>query len=297
MIYTFFFFSCRRDIISKHFTEVWKESDCNKMCDRCYHKDRVHPPSCDLTKHCNDLQRIIKSATNMDIKLTANKLIDAWFHKGSSNARVLDISPPAIERYYAEQMVAFLIISGYLKEDFHFTAYSTISYIKCGTQKPQKNTPITFNGARVLNLPNHNHLWDNLDAPLNNVAASSSIKTAEIIETPKTKKSRIRHETLTTTSDEDVKKIRKKRHSESSKGNLLSPSSSVERKKSKRRTLESASIERISSSVSKMVTEIVAKEAKRQKLLQNSSNSICNDSDGDDVVLIEDDEDIISIDD
>lgn len=277
------------------------------MCDRCHHKDRFHPPSCDLTKHCNDLQRIIQSAINMDIKLTANKLIDAWFHKGSSsNARILDIPPPSIERYYAEQMVAFLIISGYLKEDFHFTAYSTISYINIGTQKPKKNSPITFNGARVLNLPNYNNLWDNHDATTdmlsidNNSDALSSTKKPEIFETPKIRKSRSHTTSTSISADEDVKKIRRKsRYSDSSRSSSSKgrkSESSVERKKSKRRTLESDSIERISSTVSKMVTEIVTQEAKRRKFLECSSEGD-GVSDTDDVVLIEDCDDVITIDD
>lgn len=293
---------CRRDIISKHFTEVWKESDCNKMCDRCYYKDRVNPPSCDLTKHCNDLYRIIKNASNLDIKLTANKLIDAWYHKGSSNARILDIRPPAIERYYAEQMVAFLIISDYLKEDFHFTAYSTICYIKIGNQKPHANTPITFNGARVLNLPNRTDVWNDLDlSSSTNIDNNLQFATKEssIIETPvKPKKC---HSNIEEALSKDVKFDKKRHHSESSgikkkSSRSSSSSSSSTRKKSKRQSLECASIERISSKVSRMVTEMVANETKRRKILESSS-SVCDESDTDDVVLIGDDDDIITIDD
>lgn len=147
--------SCRRDLISRHFMDVWSSSaECNKMCDRCYHKDKVNPPKMLIGEHCVALYKIIDHATERDVKLTMLKLIDSWYQKGKPNLRVKEIPVPNFERFYAEQMVAFLVLKGYLKEDFHFTAYSTISYIKKGSRIAQENDRIVFYGARVLNLPN-----------------------------------------------------------------------------------------------------------------------------------------------
>lgn len=146
--------SCRRDLLSRHFMDVWSSSaECNKMCDRCYHTDKVNPPKMIIAEHCLTLYKILEHASNMDVKLTMLMLIDSWYHKGKSSLRVKEIPVPNFERFYAEQMVAFLIIKGYLKEDFHFTAYSTISYIKKGSKIAQENDRIVFYGARVLNLP------------------------------------------------------------------------------------------------------------------------------------------------
>lgn len=146
--------TCRRDLISRHFTDVWSTSaECKKMCDRCYHKDSVNPPKMNITEHCLTLYKIIDHATNMDVKLTILKLIDSWYQKGKSSLRVKDIPAPTFERFYAEQMVAFLIINGHLKEDFHFSAYTTFSYIKKGTNLAKKGDQIIFYGARVLSLP------------------------------------------------------------------------------------------------------------------------------------------------
>lgn len=71
--------SCRREIISKYFSEVWNDSKCNKMCDRCYHIDCVKIPKIEITNHILDLYAIIENAEAIDVKLTGTKLIDAWY--------------------------------------------------------------------------------------------------------------------------------------------------------------------------------------------------------------------------
>lgn len=60
-------------------------------------------------------------------------------------------SPPNFGRHYAEQIIAYLIINEYLKEDFNYTAYSTNSYIVKGGRKPGKE--IIFNGSACRKLP------------------------------------------------------------------------------------------------------------------------------------------------
>lgn len=109
-----------------------------------------------ITEHCLALFKIIDYASSLDVRLTHLKLVDSWFHKGQKNLRCKEVAVPNFERYYAEQMVAFLLIKGYLKEDFHFTAYSTISYIKKGDRIVDETDRIIFYGARVLLLPERN---------------------------------------------------------------------------------------------------------------------------------------------
>lgn len=146
--------NCRRDLISKHFSDVWSsKSKCNKMCDRCYHKDSINPPRMNIAEHCIELYKIIEHAENLEVKLTMLKLIDSWYQKGKPNLRVKDIPVPSFERFYAEQMLAHLIIKGYLREDFHFSAYTTISYIKKGKRDAIVSDRIFFHCARVLTLP------------------------------------------------------------------------------------------------------------------------------------------------
>lgn len=59
----------------------------------------------------------------MDVKVTVIKLLDAWFGKGDAKLRMKDVPIPSFDRITAERVVGYLLIEGYLKEDFHYTAY------------------------------------------------------------------------------------------------------------------------------------------------------------------------------
>lgn len=143
---------CRRVLISKYFSEVWDDDICQKKCDHCMYKNSVLAPKLDIYIYYKTLCKIIDKAENVDIKLTGLKLVDAWLHKGPAKLR-LDASPPLIDRYYAEQIVAHLITSDYLVEDFHYTAYSTNSYIKRGNNFPDPDSKMELLCARVYKLP------------------------------------------------------------------------------------------------------------------------------------------------
>lgn len=73
------------------------------------------------------------------------------YHKGVPKLRLEGTSAPNFDRHYGEQIIAFLIINEYLKEDFNYTAYSTISYITKGGRRP--GDELLFTGSRVLKLP------------------------------------------------------------------------------------------------------------------------------------------------
>lgn len=60
------------------------------------------------------------------------KLVDLFLGKGSTKQRVQEATAIGLLRETAENIVAHLLLDGFLKEDFHFTPYSTISYIVPG---------------------------------------------------------------------------------------------------------------------------------------------------------------------
>ncbi|KAG6447068.1 ATP-dependent DNA helicase Q1 [Manduca sexta] len=122
--------TCRRQLIAEHFDEDWGDTDCNKMCDICS-DEQSEIEEIDLQWHCKTLVSIIEIAENQDTKLTANKLLDAWFLKGPVALRHKG-KLPKLSREVAEDVLAFLLVENYLVEDFHFTSYTTISYIKKG---------------------------------------------------------------------------------------------------------------------------------------------------------------------
>lgn len=59
-------------------------------------------------------------------------LLDTWYGKGPKKKLVSDVLCPVFPRIQAEIILSELIIQKYLIEDFQFTPYSTISYIKKG---------------------------------------------------------------------------------------------------------------------------------------------------------------------
>ncbi|KAJ1164916.1 hypothetical protein NDU88_005348 [Pleurodeles waltl] len=121
---------CRRILIAQHFDEVWDSANCNKMCDNCCREKLFE--KIDITGYCKDLVKILQQAEKMEEKLTPLKLIDAWLGKGPSKLRVASVAPPKLKRDEMERVIVHLLLDSYLREDFSFTAYATISYLKTG---------------------------------------------------------------------------------------------------------------------------------------------------------------------
>lgn len=136
---------CRRVLIAQHFDEVWNSEACNKMCDNC--RKNISCERKNVTAHCRDLIKILKQAENLNEKLTPLKLIDSWMGKGAAKLRVAGVVPPKFPREDLEKIIAHLLLQQYLKEDYSFTAYATISYLKIG---PKAN--LLNNEAHVITM-------------------------------------------------------------------------------------------------------------------------------------------------
>ncbi|XP_032143590.1 ATP-dependent DNA helicase Q1 isoform X1 [Sapajus apella] len=121
---------CRRVLMAQHFDEVWNSEACNKMCDNCC-KDVAFERK-NVTEYCRDLIKILKQAEELNEKLTPLKLIDSWMGKGAAKLRVAGVVAPILPREDLEKIIAHFLIQQYLKEDYSFTAYATISYLKIG---------------------------------------------------------------------------------------------------------------------------------------------------------------------
>ncbi|XP_068084360.1 ATP-dependent DNA helicase Q1 [Anabrus simplex] len=129
---------CRRQIIASHFDEVWENKDCKAMCDHC--RQPRERKEVEIKEYCSALYQVISNAAGSDTKLTGQMLVDAWFGKGKANLRVNNVKVPTFTRETGEAIVAHLLFEGYLKEDFHFTPYSTISYIRRGPRASNLNS-------------------------------------------------------------------------------------------------------------------------------------------------------------
>ncbi|KAM6216300.1 LOW QUALITY PROTEIN: ATP-dependent DNA helicase Q1 [Rhynchocyon petersi] len=136
---------CRRVLIAQHFDEVWNSDACNKMCDNCC-KD-ISFERKNVTEYCRDLIKILMHAEELNEKLTPLKLMDSWMGKGPLKLRVAAVAPPILPREDLEKMIAHFLLQQYLKEDYSFTAYATISYLKIG---PKAN--LLNNEGHVINM-------------------------------------------------------------------------------------------------------------------------------------------------
>ncbi|KAI1291828.1 ATP-dependent DNA helicase Q1 [Halotydeus destructor] len=119
---------CRKGILATYFGD--DPPNCGSMCDNC--RDRKSFTDVDVKDYFEDLLKILSKAKMLKERMTSLKLMDAWFGKGASKLRVEEVKKPTHPRYVCQNILARLIIDGYLKEDFHFTPYSTISYIVKG---------------------------------------------------------------------------------------------------------------------------------------------------------------------
>lgn len=59
-------------------------------------------------------------------------LLETWYGKGPKKKLLFDVQSPTFSRTQAEIILGELIIQKYLTEDFQYTPYSTISYLKKG---------------------------------------------------------------------------------------------------------------------------------------------------------------------
>ena len=74
------------------------------------------------------------SIEDTENKTTLNQLVDCWRGVGKSLPGVKKDHPVSknLSKDDCEKVVINLLILGVLKEDFHHTPYSTISYLKRG---------------------------------------------------------------------------------------------------------------------------------------------------------------------
>ena len=99
----------------------------------------------DITKYCLDVLKVLEQAASLSERVTANKLVDAWFGKGQTSLRVREVKPPDLMREDCERVIVDMLLEGVLREDFHFTPYSTISYLL-----PGPKAELVYAGKRLF---------------------------------------------------------------------------------------------------------------------------------------------------
>ncbi|CAL1289448.1 unnamed protein product [Larinioides sclopetarius] len=135
---------CRRSLIAQHFDERWEIQDCNKMCDHCEQKGVYEEKLKNIARECRSIINILEHASMIEERLTSQKLIEAWHGKGPPKLRPPGHLSTTLSRETCERIIALLLLESYLKEEFHFTPYSTISYINIGTKRLPNDQELLF---------------------------------------------------------------------------------------------------------------------------------------------------------
>ena len=139
------FLRCRREMISNHFEERWENSHCDKMCDRCASAEDSIPQfsPMDVTIYAEAALKILQFAQERGDKVTTLKLLNALLNSGPLRLKDWKYSKDDFNRAMGERLIAQMVICGYLKEDFHFTPYATLSYLVKGNV-PLPSSPLVI---------------------------------------------------------------------------------------------------------------------------------------------------------
>ncbi|KAF9572926.1 hypothetical protein EC968_009232 [Mortierella alpina] len=132
--------TCRHQMFDRHFSKhlSTRLPPCG-FCDNCVlaSSDVVTE---DIKVEVRALCVLVDRLKSVNERVTLNKLVEAWRGVGSLRAiakMARDECGTAVATKRAnkddyERIINFLILNGYLREDFHFTAYSTLAYIVNG---------------------------------------------------------------------------------------------------------------------------------------------------------------------
>ncbi|KAI7829726.1 P-loop containing nucleoside triphosphate hydrolase protein [Gamsiella multidivaricata] len=132
--------TCRHQLFDTHFSKHLAQQlpPCG-FCDNCILAGSDIFTE-DLRTEVRALCLLVDRLKAVNERVTLNKLVEAWRGVGSLRAiaKVVrdeyqtDVVPKRANKDDYERIINHLIINGYLREDFHFTAYSTLAYIVNG---------------------------------------------------------------------------------------------------------------------------------------------------------------------
>jgi len=127
---------CRRKALAKYFGDTWQPADCNNACDSCK-RAMAKAKSRDVSKLANALLRLMESAESSEAgsRLTLLKAADVA-RSDSTMARMarggesVQVACKTAQPRDIERVLARLLAQGYLREEFVFTAYAAIGYLR-----------------------------------------------------------------------------------------------------------------------------------------------------------------------
>ncbi|QQP51705.1 ATP-dependent DNA helicase [Caligus rogercresseyi] len=120
---------CRRSFLSSYFGGNWGGTvTCDSNCDYC--EGSLCSEEMEVTNAAKEVLDVLRRGEEEEVNLTACKLIDSLMGKGSKGLSRSKKLPKPWNRVNTSLLITKLLIDGLIKESFHFTPYSTISYLK-----------------------------------------------------------------------------------------------------------------------------------------------------------------------
>jgi ATP-dependent DNA helicase Q1 len=103
------------------------------MCDVCSNKNRNSCESVNCLKEANVVVDILEknNSKEKEKRLTANKLAELVYNELNSKSKKSNY-PNSLSQTEVEHLILQMLMRQFLKEDFHFTPYSTICYLVLG---------------------------------------------------------------------------------------------------------------------------------------------------------------------
>lgn len=200
--------TCRKALIAQHFGDSWDPTLCTEMCDNC---DRSRKKSYDIPVYplLQDLKKILSHASQIEERMTALKLMDAWLGKGNKKNRVESVNVPKYSREVCERIVATFLLQGFLKEEFHFNPYTVISYLNVGPKSAMiddKVKKLVF----TIKIKISDDTTSISTSANKNLSQSSSRSPSSSSEPPKKKRKKVQVSSSSSdeeTDDDDIREI------------------------------------------------------------------------------------------
>ena len=125
--------TCRRRLIAEHFLESMdRELACDAMCDVCDGGLTKDTETVDVTDYASAAVDILTAGVTKEQRITAAKLVEALQGRGANILKIASWKGGKRSKEEVEQIVAHMLVEGFIVEDMHYTPYSVISYILPG---------------------------------------------------------------------------------------------------------------------------------------------------------------------
>ena len=128
--------TCKRNLIAEHFSDTfWSQTgECGQMCDFCS-SDSAPKNKMAGKNLINEALFVLEilekhSQKTKEKRITGNKLAETVTTEMNKQKKHGNFQP--MDACDVERLILVMIMRKYLKEDFHFTPYSTICYLLPG---------------------------------------------------------------------------------------------------------------------------------------------------------------------